>query len=117
MKLSSQTLRLPVIMSGLAWFTERSKAECNGFRGVAIPLGPENLENQPGHPETFPNQIVYVKFAQFWALAHLPNSGQRNCAAVPECQASVGSQSAAERSLENPRAQALLANSFMDLGP
>ena len=65
----------------------------------------------------FPNQIVYVKFAQFWALAHLPNSGQRNCAAVPECQASVGSQSAAERSLENPRAQALLANSFMDLGP
>ena len=58
MKLSPQTLRLLARMPRLAWFTERSTAEWNGFRGAATPLGPENLENQLGPPETIPQYRI-----------------------------------------------------------
>ena len=58
MKLSTQTLRLPARMPSLAWFTERSKSEWSWFRGAAAQLGPENLENQPGPPETIPQYRV-----------------------------------------------------------
>ena len=52
MELLPQTLRLPARMQSLAWPSERSRAEWSGFRSAATPFGPENLENQPGPPET-----------------------------------------------------------------
>ena len=58
MKLSPQTLRPPARMQSPAWFTERRRADWNGFRCAAIPLEPENLENQPGPPERTPQYII-----------------------------------------------------------
>ena len=77
MKLSPQTLRLLARMPRLAWFTERSTAEWNGFRGAATPLGPGNLENQLGPPETIPQYRIPFGIdsilgccapPQFWAM-------------------------------------------------
>ena len=129
-------------MSSFAWFTERSRTEWSGFRGAATPLGPENLENQPGPSETAPQYRISFGIDSilgrgapppFWAAklgirarmlsrawfsecsraepqepsnpsspgkqfyAHATGP-HRLCASLPECQASLGPQSAAERS-------------------
>ena len=38
----------------------------------------------------FPNTKFHLKFVQFWAVVHLPHSGPRNSASLPEWQASLG---------------------------
>ena len=79
MKLSPQTLRPPARMQSPAWFTERRRADWNGFRCAAIPLEPENLENQPGLPETTPQYIISFGICSILCrCAAPPHSGQRN---------------------------------------
>ena len=115
-KLGPHTLRFPARMQSPAGFTERSRTELSDSDSRPLCLGQKIWKTSLGLQKQHPNTEFHLKLAQFWAVAHLPHSRQRNLASSPECHASLGSHSGAERSLRNPGAQALLANSCIDLG-
>ena len=72
-------------MQSPAWFTERSRAEWNGFRAAATPLGLENLETQPWLPETAPQYIIsFEKFVNSEPLRASPILGSETGAPSPE---------------------------------